>query len=145
MKRWATPAALGIALALAACQSMTPQKQIARLAGTSWHAESIRGAAVATDVESTLEIDEQAQVAGVGGCNAYVSDISIESDTIRFSEPSTANVPCGPSQTDQEERFFAALLAVRRSRIERARLLLLDERNDPVVTFRPGRLSIKIR
>ena len=95
MKSWARLVVAGIALALCGCKSLphaTPQAQIAHLAGTSWLADSIRGKATSPQIESTLEIDDQAQVRGVGGCNAYVSDVGIESDTIRFSEPSAANL-----------------------------------------------------
>jgi heat shock protein HslJ len=148
MKSLAAPVTAAIAFALAGCQSMSPaspQAQVARLAGTTWHVESIRDVAVAANVVSTLEIDGKAQVAGVGGCNAYVSNLEVESQTIRFAEPSTANVPCKPDQADQEIRFFDALALVRGSRIENDRLLLLDEKNMVILRLAPGSLSLQVR
>lgn len=149
MKSWATPVVAGIVLvALAGCQSTSPaspQAQVSRLANTSWHVESIRDVAVAPSVTSTLEFDKKAQVAGVGGCNAYVSNIEIESQTIRFAEPSTANVPCRPDQADQENHFFDALVLVRKSRIEHDRLLLLDEKDQVILRLAPGSLSLQVR
>lgn len=148
MKTWATPVMAAITLALAGCQSMspaTPQAQVARLAGTSWHLESIRDVAVSGKVVSTLEIDAKAQVAGVGGCNAYVSNLEVESQTIRFTEPSTANVPCNSDQAEQENRFFDTLALVRKSRIENDRLLLLDEKDQVIMRLAPGTLTIRAR
>ena len=148
MKTWAMPVAAAIALALAGCQSTSPaspQSQISRLAGTAWHVESIRDVAAAANVVSTLEIDEQGQVAGVGGCNAYVSTLEVESQTIRFAEPSTANVPCRPDQAEQENHFFDALALVRKSRIEHDRLLLLDEKDQVILRLAPGSLSLQVR
>jgi len=148
MKTWATRVAALVALVLAGCQSVppaSPQAQIARLAGTSWHVEFIRDVAAAANVVSTLEIDGKGQVAGVGGCNAYVSNLEVESQTIRFVEPSTANVPCKPDQADQENRFFDALALVRKSRIEHDRLLLLDEKDQVILRLAPGSLSLQVR
>ena len=74
---------IGLTLLLVqACTSMhsDPQAQVARLANTSWVAETIGGVAVSPKIESTLEVDAERHVAGRGGCNPYVSDIGVGPD-----------------------------------------------------------------
>ncbi len=58
------------AVLLQGCASMhSPEAQVASLAGTAWRAETIGGAAVSPQIESTLEVDAEQHVSGRGGCN----------------------------------------------------------------------------
>jgi heat shock protein HslJ len=115
-------------LTLAACQSIRPdpQTQVNRIAGTSWMLDSVGGVPTAPGVDSTLEIDGQGEVVGRGGCNPYVSGLSIEGTSLRFDKVMAAEVNCSDEQISQEERFFSALAATRTTRIEHGRLILLD-------------------
>ena len=132
-------------LLLQGCQLMhsSPGAQIARLAGTSWRAESIGGVAVSPEIESTLEADAETHIAGRGGCNPYVSDIGVEAGGIRFSDVMAAKVRCPPEQVDQEKRFFAALSAARKLKVTRDRLLLLDENGGSLAQLKRETLTIR--
>lgn len=131
---------------LSACQAFrpSPRAQMAKLSNSSWRVETISGVAVVPDIESTLDVDAEGQVAGRGGCNPYVSNVGIEEGSIRFDKALAANIRCTPEQTDQEKRFFDALNAVRMIRVERDQLLLMDEKRATLLRLRRATLRIKI-
>lgn len=141
--RYSVP--LSCLVLLAACQALRtdPQSQIARLAGTSWRVDSIAGAKASPDIESTLEVDDQAQVVGRGGCSPYVSNLGIEAGKIRFEKAMAAEIRCSEEQKDQEKRFFGALDATRRARIEHKELLLQDDAGQTLVRLKPATLLFK--
>jgi len=126
-------ALLVCACLIAGCQSVRWTHPPQKLAGTSWRAEMIGGSEVSRGIDSTLEIDTDAAISGYGGCNPYVSEVTVDSRSIRFGEILAAEMSCEPARSEQEQRFFSALRATYQMRMDRDRLVLADEKGATVL------------
>jgi heat shock protein HslJ len=117
-------------LMLAAAVAFVAQPGFASEPGSAqgaWVAVEIGGAAVAEGVASTLEIGADGAVSGSGGCNRYRGRAEIAAGTITFSPLAATRMACPGAAMAQEQRFFAALAAARRFRVDAGRIVLLAE------------------
>jgi putative lipoprotein len=134
---WIRAIALLLIIPLGACQSeQRLARQLAQLSGTSWKAERIGESAVPKGIDSTLEFEQEGDVAGSTGCNVYVSQLLQEQRFIRFTEVMKAGVKCSPEAQEQEDQFVKALASARRIQFGRDRLVLMDENDKAVLDMR---------
>ncbi len=122
-----------IAGLLAACSGEHGQDAFAMqeeqdLTGTMWQVEDIDGGGTIDNSQLTIEIPDTTQIAGSAGCNRYAGSISLGSEEFRVSVAADTQRTCVPAINDQERRFLAALLEVRRYVINDTVLQLFDER-----------------
>ena len=97
------------------------------LEGTAWLAADIDGGAVADRVQSTLIFDAGQKVAGRAACNRYFGSFQQSGDAVEIKPGGATRMACPPAVMEQEDRFLAALSAVKKARREGDKLLLLDE------------------
>jgi heat shock protein HslJ len=126
-----TRPALAVLLLTAGCGSGPPPAARVTLAlppleGTAWRAEDIDGAAVGERAESTLAFDTQGKVAGRGACNRYFGTYEQAAETVTIRPAGLTRMACPPAIMDQEQKFLAALEAVKKGRREDGALLLMD-------------------
>lgn len=107
----------------------------AAIAG-SWVAEEINGAPTADKVVSWLKLTDAGRAQGQGGCNSYTGTFKLENGTLTFGPLAATRRACPEAEMSQEQRFFAALGAVKGARIEDGKLLLVDLQGDPLVRLR---------
>lgn len=120
-------------------QSLSEQRlrnQIQVLAGTSWRAEAIDGDTVLKEIQSTIQFEVNARIAGNTGCGLYMSEASVRGRSIRFGTIMTAEAPCPTEFLKQEERYVRALMATRGMRIEEDRLALLDDHGTVILLMK---------
>jgi putative lipoprotein len=120
-----------VTLLAAGCASAGPappaRAALAPLEGTAWLAEDIDGGGVVDRVQSTLMFDAGQKVAGRAACNRYFGSFQQSGDAVEIKPGGATRMACPPAVMEQEDRFLAALSAVRRARREGDNLLLLDE------------------
>lgn len=107
---------------------------MAALAG-SWVADEINGTPSSEGVVSWLRLTDAGRAQGQGGCNSYSGSYTLEEGVAAFGPFASTRRSCPEPQLSQEERFFAALGAVRGARVEDGKLMLLDEQGNPLVTL----------
>jgi heat shock protein HslJ len=100
---------------------------LAPLEGTAWLAEDIDGGGVVDRVQSTLTFDAGQKVAGRAGCNRYFGSFQQSGDAVEIKPGGATRMACPPAIMEQEDRFLAALSAVRKARREGDKLVLRDE------------------
>jgi putative lipoprotein len=105
----------------------SPAVGLAPLEGTAWLAEDIDGRGVVDLVSSTLAFDAGQKVAGRAACNRYFGTYQQSGEMVEIKPGGTTRMACPPAAMEQEDRFLAALGAVRKARREGDKLLLLDE------------------
>ena len=105
---------------------------MAAVAG-SWIAEEINGSPAADRVVSWLRLGEDGRAQGQGGCNSYTGTYKLEDGVLTFGPLASTRRACPEPQMSQEERFFAALAAVKAARLEDDKLVLADLSGDPLV------------
>jgi heat shock protein HslJ len=119
-----------VALLALGCTSAAPTAPagvaLAPLEGTAWLAEDIDGGGVVDRVRSTLVFDAGQRVAGRAACNRYFGTYQQSGDVVEVKPGGTTRMACPPAVMDQEDRFLAALGAVRKARREGDKLMLLD-------------------
>ena len=120
-----------VALLAVGCSAAGPTPPagatLAPLEGTAWLAEDIDGRGVVDRVQSTLAFDAGQKVAGRAACNRYFGTYQQLDDMVEIKPGGTTRMACPPAVMEQEDRFLAALSAVRKARREGDTLLLLDE------------------
>jgi putative lipoprotein len=95
--------------------------------GVEWRAVAIDGVPSAEGVRSTLKVDEAGGVSGSTGCNRFAGRLEGEGARVAFGQLATTRMACLPAAMDQDNRFGAALSAVRSAELdEEGRLRLLD-------------------
>lgn len=117
---------------LSACASL-PQHSVAKrpelaelVVGTSWQAQTIGGVIPVIDPRPQLRWPAPGQIAGNGGCNAFVGKVAVQGDAVRFSSLTPVGTPCITAPTGQEDLFFKSLEETRAAQLEGERLTLLD-------------------
>ncbi len=102
-----------------------------------WLAENIGGGGVMDRLQTTLEIEADGRVGGSGGCNRFSGKATIEGRAIRFLPIAATQMACSSAAMAQEQKFFAALGAVRRweLNVRHGKLALLGADGRPLVVF----------
>lgn len=111
---------------------------LALLTGPEWRVEDIAGGGVIDGARVTLGVRaEGPHIAGRAGCNRFAARLVLTGEGLSVSQAVATRMACAPALMDQEQRFFAALAAVRRFDIDAAgALLLLDATDRPVIRAR---------
>ena len=81
----------------------------APLSGTIWRVVAVEGEPTAAEIETTLDIDAEGAVAGIGGCNRYSATTQISDGGIAMGGIGATRMACDEATMAQETRFFAAL------------------------------------
>lgn len=103
------------------------------LAGT-WRVEDIGGTGVVDASRTEITFDGNGRASGVGGCNRFTGGVELgEDDALSFGPMAATRMACVPALMEQEQKFFAALDAVRSWRIEEPFLFLADEDGEDLV------------
>ncbi|MBB5221146.1 putative lipoprotein [Amaricoccus macauensis] len=108
---------------------------MAAVAGT-WIASEINGAATDEKVVSWLKLSDAGRAQGQGGCNSFTGTYKLENGTLTFGPLASTRRACPETQMSQEQRFFAALGAVKAARLESGDLVLTDLAGEPLVQLR---------
>lgn len=128
-------AGAALCVAVAACTSSDPARQAASGADTfgdsQWQALLIDDREISRSVRPSLRFVQGVKIRGYAGCNSYFGSVHIARQSMRFLEVGQHMVGCDQESMDQEQRFMAALVAVRSYRVESGRLVLLDEKSTP--------------
>jgi len=94
-----------------------------------WLAEDIDGGGVIDRLQTTLEIQADGIVTGMGGCNRYAGSATINGNAIRFLPMASTRMACSTAAMRQEAKFHSTLEKVTAWRVDQAqrKLLLLDK------------------
>jgi heat shock protein HslJ len=121
--------ALGVAWALGGC-AMPEQEGVLsaeKLQGPEWVAVSIDGVAAVRSPAPKLRWTGAEQVAGSGGCNAFVGSAVLQGSELRLGPLAATRRACMPTPSGQEDMFFKALENTRTARLEDEQLVLVDQ------------------
>ncbi len=97
------------------------------LVGSSWETRSIDRQALPSGVRSTLVFESEERAVGTAGCNRYFARVELSGESLRFEDAGATRMACQEPAMGQEQRFLAALEAVRSYRLVADELRLLDE------------------
>jgi len=135
---------LAFAVALAACAARDPVStpvppprpvRVDDLVGSEWIAEDIAGATIAAGSRSTLHFVSIAQVDGDTGCNRFAGPVTEEGGNLRIGPLATTRRACAPPLMDQERRYLVAIAQGVALRRDGDLLILLDDRQHPLVRY----------
>ena len=138
------PLLLAFAVALAACAARDPVStpvppprpvRVDDLVGSEWIAEDIAGATIAGGSRSTLHFLSIAQVDGDTGCNRFAGPVTVEDGIMRIGPLATTRRACAQALMDQERRYLVALAQGVALQRDGDLLLLLDDRQHPLVRY----------
>jgi putative lipoprotein len=96
-----------------------------QLADSKWLVEDISGRGVIDNLQTTLEFGADGRVDGRAGCNRWTASWRVAGDNLALGPAATTRMACTPAVGDQEQKFLAALAAVRTFRIDARGLLIL--------------------
>lgn len=107
------------------------------LVGTRWLAEDIDGKGVIDTLQSTLQFESNTRALANGGCNQAFGNVTFDGDGIQFGAFGMTMRACSEAISNQESRFFAALGATRRYRLDTYSDLLffMDADNREILRF----------
>jgi heat shock protein HslJ len=97
----------------------------------TWRVNEIDGQRVEGAEAPTLSFDGSQRVSGSTGCNRYTAGVTVTGSEIRVGDAASTRMACAPAVMAQEERFLAALAAVRSHRLDGGAVELLDEGGRP--------------
>lgn len=89
-----------------------------------WLVQDIGGCGVLDNLQSTLRFGSNGAASGRGGCNHFTGSFTVSGGELRFGPLAATMKACIPAVADQEQKYFAALSAVRAARIESGVLIL---------------------
>lgn len=98
----------------------------AQLQGREWVASTIDGVATVTAPAPRLRWTAADQLAGSGGCNAFMGRAVVEQGALKLGPLAATGKACMTAPQGQEDRFFKALEAARTVRLQDGQLLLED-------------------
>jgi heat shock protein HslJ len=103
-----------------------------------WLAEDI-GGGVVDRLQTTMEIAENGQVSGSGGCNRYHGTVEFSITAISFGPLASTKMACPAAAMEQEAKFHKALGEVKAWRIDAGtrKLTLLDAKGGELMRFAP--------
>jgi len=83
-----------------------------------------------------IEFEQNGQVGGSGGCNAYGATYEIQGDTISFKEIISTLMACADGQINQQEQqYFKALQAANEYKISGDNLSISYDQGQNVLNF----------
>ncbi len=85
--------------------------------------------------EITLSLDEEGGANGSTGCNRYMSQITIDGDTVTFDIVGTTRMACEDPISEQEDEYLDMLSSVSTAEFRAGKLLLVDEKGMQVLIF----------
>jgi heat shock protein HslJ len=129
------PALTTILFALAAATTAPARADEDEMAG-QWRIEQIRDAAAVDAAATSFEFLPNGRVAATIGCNRLIGQPEFRGGRIVFGAMAATRMACPPPLDALERQFSAALDAARRYRRDGARLVLSDDKGQPVVTLR---------
>lgn len=102
-----------------------------------WRVDAVGSEPIDPALEASLSIGSDLRAGGRGGCNSYFAQVWLEGAQLQFSSIAATRMACSdPAAAGLETAFFAALEATRLWRIADDTLLLLDEANQDLLSFR---------
>jgi heat shock protein HslJ len=107
------------------------------LGGTTWLVQEIEGRRTSDATAPTVTFEGVERVAGSTGCNRYSGPLEVSGSALRVGDTAMTRMACPPAVMAQEERFVAALAAVRGQRADGVALLLVDERGRTLLRLVP--------
>ena len=125
-------------LGLAACQATADPVRPASLTG-SWQLTNLQGQAVAVNVQNPNQLSFGAipeQFNAYAGCNQLRGRYQLQGDAIAFTDLAATRMACPPAAMRLEQNFSQALAQARAYKIENESLILLDEQQKAVATFK---------
>lgn len=137
--RW-NPRALSLpCLALLTVACAQAPSTASSLVESDWQLVSIGTAATAATREdrhpSLSFVAAEGVIQGSGGCNRYSATYKLSADSIEIGPPLRTKMACAPEISEQEDRFFEALTAVRSWRMEAQDLVLGNESGTIALRF----------
>jgi len=104
-----------------------------------WLAEDINGGGVVDRLQTTLEIAENGQVTGSGGCNRYHGTVEFSITAVNFGPLASTKMACPPAAMEQETKFHKALAEAKAWRIDAGtrKLTLLDVKGGELMRLSP--------
>lgn len=102
-----------------------------------WLAEDIGGGGVLDRVQTVLDLSDDGQVNGSGGCNRIGGQAAIDGDGISFGQMISTMMACPEAVMAQEARFIAALEQARGWQLDAAqgKLSLLDDQGQVLMVL----------
>lgn len=95
----------------------------------AWKLTRILGNPVVPDVLATVEIGQDGQFTGSGGCNRFVGSIGIKDDTVQVSGVVSTRMPCLDPVQSQEDALLRSLETISKADIgEDGRLTMRNDR-----------------
>lgn len=79
------------------------------LPATAWILEDLAGAGVVDRVQATLEFPAQGRASGIGSCNHFSADVTLDGERIGFGAIAATRRSCPEAVMNQESAYFAAL------------------------------------
>lgn len=101
-----------------------------------WALEELRDGVVTSGVHTTLEVGPGGRAGGNGGCNGYGGRVSVNDDTVQFTDIAWTEMACEPATMAQEASFLAVLAAAAKFHAEAGVLVLLDSAGSKLATLR---------
>lgn len=99
----------------------------AALRDVEWRLATLGGAAPPSGAVVTLTVTSEGRAYGAGGCNRFIGSAEVVEDRLRFGQLAGTMMACEDAKMALEQRWHAALAAVRRYAVEGATLRLLGE------------------
>ncbi len=120
--------------AMGAASASAPKAEASPPPYGAWLVEEVRGETVAEFVRQTLKLSEDGTASGSSGCNQFSSDVdSSDEASLRFDALGSTRMLCADEVMAEEQRYLAALEAVRSWQSDGATLTLTDESGDVAV------------
>jgi heat shock protein HslJ len=110
---WSSFALLAAAALVLPMSATRAQGASAAIEGTAWLVEDIAGRGVIDRAQTTISFDTPGRVSGSTGCNRYTGVATLEGEALRFGQLARTQRACVPALMDQEQKFLAAMDAVR--------------------------------
>lgn len=134
---------LVLLMALVGCEVPPVQPQPgpvsgAQLQGREWVASYIDGIAAVVAPAPRLRWTTADQLAGSGGCNAFMGRAVVEQGALKLGPLAATGKMCLTAPQGQEDRFFKALEAARSVRLQDGQLLLEDATGRLLARLAPG-------
>lgn len=124
-----------VTLLASGCSLMQPSSATTPkvdLLNSTWIAESIDGAGVIDNAQSTLVFGPDGRVSGRAGCNQYGGAVKIGGASMIMDQVFATKMACmAEALMDQENRFLQALQATRTYRMDGTKLVLVDGTGKP--------------